>query len=71
MYFTMVTHLSLTHDWERCLACHSSYEKELALWVDSQKVAVGLPLPVEVQEVQADLLMKDKFESMLGDFVVP
>lgn len=59
----MVTHLLLTHDWERCLECHSSYAKESALWVDSQMVVVGLLLPVEVQEVKADLLMKDKIGS--------
>lgn len=64
-YVTKITHLLLTRDWECCLACRSSYVKESALWVDSRKVGVGLGLlcPVEVQEVKADLLMRDKFGS--------
>lgn len=62
-YVTKITHLLLTRDWECCPACRSSYVKESALWVDSQKVGVGLLCPVDVQEVKADLLVKDKFGS--------
>lgn len=61
----MVTHLLLTHDWERCPACHSSYVKASAQWVDSKKVGVGLLSPGEVQEVEADRLIKDKFGSTI------
>ncbi len=64
-YVTMFTHLLLTHDWERCLTCHSSYVQEAALWVDSQKAGVGLKLEEEVQEVKVDLLMKEKFGSVI------
>lgn len=59
----MVTHLLLTRDWERCLACRSSYVKELAPWVDLQKVGVGLLCPVEVQEVKVEQLIKHKLWS--------
>lgn len=64
-YVTVVTHLLPTHDWECCLACHSSSVEELEQWVDSQKAGVGLLLVVEVQEVKADLLMRENFGSTI------